>query len=153
MQMSDTRWKDAKGREWNAQLNLAIVRTLKHDADVDLLDESKATGLALLLTDRERLGVALWIVHRGQCDARRIDQDGFYSGLDADALVAGFGGLAAAFADFCPAPSRESVRRLIELEMVALEQLATMVAEKIQSPEPAEAMNAAVQQTAAEISG
>ena len=119
-------FKDNKGREWQVELNVLAIRTVKDQVGVLLtgLFTDDAKPLAELTADPCKLVDVVWALCSKQHED--VSDEEFATGLGGDALGAATEALIRAVVDFFPSPAQraglhEYVDKLFEMSNVLAE--------------------------------
>lgn len=78
---------DTAGRDWHVAINVAAVKAVRDEADVDLLSVGEGDLLARLSTDAVLLAAVLFVVCRRQADDRGVTAEDFGRALAGDVIA------------------------------------------------------------------
>lgn len=123
-------FKDAIGREWVVDVNVATARAVRDILKVDLfsLFEKEA---GRLFADPCLTVDVLYVLCRKQCDDRKVTDVEFGSGMSGDALLEGTNALIESVIDFFPSSRRPVLRAMVkkatELQTVMTERALTQI--------------------------
>lgn len=109
------------GQVWHIGLNIAAIRQIKKELDIDLLDISDGRILARLADDPETLCNLLWVLVSDQAQEVKVEEVMFARSLGGDVIADATSALLKALVDFFPNPRRQVLARMLE-KTRALEQ-------------------------------
>jgi len=128
-------WNDSLGREWRTSITLEVIRRVKEDTGVNLLDFLFGMDkLAVQLQKDEILiGRVLYSVHKPQAEGKAISERSFLEGLDGQAIEDAHEVLQDALVFFCPKSKKEVAQQLRNKIRAANNAAMSMLNQKLNS--------------------
>lgn len=128
------KFRDSKGREFQAAVNLQTVVDLKETAGFDLNEIITGNALERLTTDPQLLVSVLWVACEESIEAHGITEPkDFARGLGGDTLAAAMDALLEAIVLFFPPSQRTALAAILdkgrEVERLAGEKLRQAVSQ------------------------
>ncbi len=122
-------FKDAEGRLWEVDLNVAVLKRVRSILDVDLTrlleeDEAEATLLERLCTDPVLLVDVLYVVCREQAKAEGVSDEQFGCAMASDVISDAADALMDAIVVFTPDPRQRARLKRVREALTALEEKA-----------------------------
>ena len=115
-------FKDAKDREWQINIDHRAIKACR-EIDVDIVSME---GIQKIAGDYLALCETAWVLCRKQSDERGINEEGFYEGLNGDALELAATAIVKAITDFFPQSRRNLLNKVMaksrELEQKLMQQ-------------------------------
>ena len=104
-------FKDNEGRDWQVRIDVAAVRSVRSELQVNLLDlpEQEFALLTRLTTDLVLAVDVLYVVCRRQAHERSVTDEDFGRAMYGDALQAGVDALVRETIDFFPDARRRAM--------------------------------------------
>lgn len=108
------RFKDNAGREWSLSLNVNILKQVRSELEVDLLDLAHGAVLDRLANDPALLVDVLYLIAKPQAERASVTAEQFGEAMVGDALDAASEALIEALVEFLPSKKRGLLRKLME---------------------------------------
>lgn len=131
-----TAFSDNTGRAWEVVVTVATLKRVRSLAGVDLMDiaDPDANLIGRLAADPVLLVDSLFAVVKPQADARGVTDEEFGAALAGDAVADATDAMLEAVVDFFPhAPSRSNLRAVLTKTRGAMDRVAEVGAEMIES--------------------
>lgn len=113
-------FRDTLGREWIVTIDIAALKRVRSQLNVDLLDIIQGDLLERLSRDPVLLCDILYVLCRPQADERKLSDEDFGRAMSGQALADATTAFFEALADFFPGPRagllREMIARAKQLE-------------------------------------
>lgn len=129
-----TVFHDANGRPWPIAIHVTAVTRCRDQADIDLygLVKDGMSPLAELLADPVRLIQVLWVLCQAEAAKAGVSPEQFGEGFYGDAIDRAAAAFVEELAGFFPkAPVRDAIRKLIELNNRAMDQMLDKMAAEL----------------------
>jgi len=144
------KFKDKAGREWRLALNVATVRSLRHELGVDLLSDDQG-AIRDLAGDPIALCEALWALIAGQAEEAGVSQLDFWEAMSDDSIDQATTAFLEALVDFFPTTRQAAPRRVLQAIKKANATIASHLSEICESGKLDTAIDAEVEQTIAGV--
>lgn len=110
-----TTFNDSKNRKWDLALNIATVRAVRDETEIDLFSLAHPDKLrALVFDDPARMVDAWWVIIREQAQTANVSDVDFGRAIDGDALENGVSAFVEALIGFFPSRQRAPLAKLWE---------------------------------------
>jgi len=129
-------FKDAKGRTWELEINVWLVRRVRDYLGLNLynLVDSQARPLGELLNDPARLVDVLFLLCRDQADTLNVTDEAFGRSFSGDSLEDAADAFVAALLDFFPSrQGRATLQKVIDKSKAVEARMRELTEEKLES--------------------
>lgn len=109
-------FKDNRGRSWGIEISITVLRRVRNELDLNLVEIFSGDLLDRLAGDPLLLGELLWVLCAEQAERLQVSPEEF-GALAGDALAGPGGALEAlevALADFFPTPKKSALKLWIQ---------------------------------------
>jgi hypothetical protein len=135
---------DTTGRVWTISITVDTVRRVRNTTNIDLLEVAGGPLIERLVSDPVLLCDVLFAVLRPEAEAKGVTDADFGRALAGDAIDAATSALLEGLVAFFPTPKRRVLAKALE-KLTAWQREALTAAEaKLDSPELAAAVQAAL---------
>lgn len=107
-------FKDNAKRDWSLSLNVNILKLIKRELEVDLLDLAHGAVLDRLANDPALLVDVLYLTCQSQAERANVTAEQFGEAMVGDALDAASEALVDALVEFLPGKKRALLHKLME---------------------------------------
>lgn len=104
---------DNAKRDWSLSLNVNVLKLIKRELDVDLLDLAHGSVLDRLANDPALLVDVLYLIAKPQADRQGVTAEQFGEAMVGDALDAASEALVDALVEFLPGKKRALLTKLM----------------------------------------
>lgn len=108
-------FKDAKGREWQFSVDVAVIKRLRTSIQFDLAGPDALATVKRLIEDPILTCDVVYAILQPVLEARGLSQEEFWSGMAGDPIEDALKALLEEITDFTPnRPARERLRLLLQ---------------------------------------
>ena len=127
-------FKDNKEREWNISVNVASIKRVRDECELDLLKIVEGTLIDKLMTDPVLLVDVLFVLCRPQVKELDITDEDFGEAMAGDAIEHAVIAFLDALVDFCPSPrDREHLGQVVKTTQEVMEKARDLTEQEIKN--------------------
>lgn len=136
-------FKDAKGRDWQIEITVNVIKKVRATLDIDLTEVDGAVYRRL--DDPVTLVDLLWLICEEEAQGRNLTDEDFGCGLVGDPIEDATNALLDAIADFFPGRKRSLIQAMLKNAATLQDKAAAMAMAKIMDPKTTDATLEALQ--------